>query len=75
MEQAGAEFIEHGVRRRRTPRPDADAPFNDLQAISRESAAPLTDYALLTDADLYGDDGLPARRSVPRPEVEDDSES
>jgi transcriptional regulator with XRE-family HTH domain len=60
MERAGAEFIEHGVRRRQPPRPEADALFNDLQAISRASAAQLTDRTLLTDADLYGDDGLPA---------------
>jgi len=60
LESAGAEFIEHGVRRRQPPRPDADALYRDLKAISRDSAARLTGHAVLTDADLYDEDGLPA---------------
>jgi transcriptional regulator with XRE-family HTH domain len=59
LEAAGAEFIAHGVRRRQPPRPESDALYHDLQAISRESAARLTGHALLTDADLYDEDGLP----------------
>jgi hypothetical protein len=46
-----------------TPTPDqirAAALLRDLQAISRESAAALSEHAPLTDADLYGEDGLPA---------------
>jgi transcriptional regulator with XRE-family HTH domain len=60
LESAGAEFIEHGVRRRQPPRPDADALYRDLKAISRDSAARLTGHVVLTDADLYDEDGLPA---------------
>jgi transcriptional regulator with XRE-family HTH domain len=60
LEQAGAEFIIQGVRRRQQPRPDADTLYRDLQAISRESAGLLAEHAILTDRDLYGEDGLPA---------------
>ncbi len=60
LERAGAEFIEHGVRRRQPPPPDAEALYRDLQAISRESAARLAGHTALTDAGLYGGDGLPA---------------
>jgi hypothetical protein len=58
LEEAGAEFIAYGVRRRQPSRPESDALYHDLQAISRESAARLTGHSLLTDADLYGEDGL-----------------
>jgi transcriptional regulator with XRE-family HTH domain len=66
LEQAGAEFIPDGVRRRRIARPDAhsldDAHslYEDLRAISLRSAARLQGRELLTDADLYDEDGLPA---------------
>ena len=60
LEQAGAEFIPDGVRRRRTVRPDDGALFEDLRAISLRSAARLRGRALLTDVDLYDEDGLPA---------------
>jgi len=60
LEQAGAEFIPEGVRRRRTAPPDASALYEDLRAISLRSAARLQGRALLTDADLYDEDGLPA---------------
>lgn len=59
LEQAGAEFIPDGVRRRRAARPDARALYDDLRAISLRSAARLQDRELLTDADLYDEDGLP----------------
>jgi transcriptional regulator with XRE-family HTH domain len=59
LEQAGAEFITYGVRRRQPPRSDADALYQDLQAISRESAAQLAGHEPLTDTDLYDEDGLP----------------
>ena len=60
LEQAGAEFIPDGVRRRST-RPDAQAAlFDDLRAISLRSAARLQGRELLTDADLYDENGLPA---------------
>lgn len=60
LEQAGAEFIQDGVRRRRTARPDAASLYDDLRAISLRSAARLRGRDLLTDADLYDADGLPA---------------
>lgn len=59
LEEAGAEFIPDGVRRRPT-RPDARSLYEDLRAISLRSAARLQDRALLTDADLYDENGLPA---------------
>lgn len=59
LEQAGAEFIESGVRRRRTVRPDATARFEALRAISRRSAERLRNLEQLTDADLYDENGLP----------------
>jgi transcriptional regulator with XRE-family HTH domain len=60
LEQAGAEFIPDGVRRRRTARPDTHSLYEDLHAISLRSAARLQGRELLTDADLYDEDGLPA---------------
>ena len=60
LEQAGAEFIIQGVRRRQPPRPDANTLYSDLQSISRESAGLLAGQEILTDRDLYGGDGLPA---------------
>ena len=60
LEQAGAEFIPDGVRRRPIARQDARALYEDLRAISLRSAARLQDSELLMDADLYDEDGLPA---------------
>lgn len=60
LEQAGAEFIPDGVRRRRAARADASSLYEDLRAISLRSAARLQGRELLTDADLYDEDGLPA---------------
>ena len=60
LEQAGAEFIPDGVRRRSLPRPDAAAIFEELRAISLRSAERLQGTVPLTDADLYDEDGLPA---------------
>jgi DNA-binding transcriptional regulator YiaG len=60
LEQAGAEFIPDGVRRRPAARPDAGALFEDLRAISLRSAERLQGRELLTDADLYDEDGRPA---------------
>ena len=41
-------------------RPDAGSLYDDLRAISLRSAARLQGRDLLTDADLYDEDGLPA---------------
>jgi len=60
LEKAGAEFIPDGVRRRRAARPDGSSLYEDLRAISLRSAARLHGRALLTDADLYDEGGLPA---------------
>ncbi len=60
LEQAGAEFIPDGVRRRRATRDDAAALFDDLQAISLRSAEQLRQCEQLTEADFYDEDGLPA---------------
>ena len=60
LEQAGAEFIPDGVRRRPSARPDAAALLEELRAISLRSAERLQGRTLLTDADLYDEDGLPA---------------
>ena len=60
LEAAGAEFIPGGVRRRQPTRPDAARLFEELRAISQRSAARLADRDILTDADLYDEDGLPA---------------
>jgi transcriptional regulator with XRE-family HTH domain len=60
LEEAGVEFIPDGVRRRRSARPDARALYEDLRAISLRSASRLQGRELLTDADLYDENGLPA---------------
>ncbi|MDT8333881.1 XRE family transcriptional regulator [Roseomonas gilardii] len=61
LEDAGAEFIEGGVRRRPVAHTDAGTLFEELRAISLRSAAKLRDQAEpLTEADLYDEDGLPA---------------
>lgn len=60
LEEAGAEFIPDGVRRRAAVRPDARALYADLRALSLRSADRLAGGELLTDADLYDENGLPA---------------
>ncbi len=60
LEQAGAEFIPDGVRRRRAARDGAEALFDDLRAISVRSAEQLRQHEPMTEADLYDEDGLPA---------------
>ncbi len=60
LEQEGAEFIPGGVRRRATPAPDAAVRYAALLAISLRSAARLEGRQLLTDDDLYDENGLPA---------------
>jgi transcriptional regulator with XRE-family HTH domain len=60
LEQAGAEFIPDGVRRRPSTRSDAGTLFDELRDISLRNAEQLQGRELLTDADLYDEDGLPA---------------
>jgi transcriptional regulator with XRE-family HTH domain len=59
LEDAGVEFIPDGVRRR-TERAEQEALFHDLQAISTRSAARLRGQDVMSEADLYNKDGLPA---------------
>lgn len=60
LEQAGAEFIPDGVRKRQPTRLEPGTLLNDLRAISLRSAERLEGHEIMTDADLYGEDGLPA---------------
>lgn len=60
LEAAGAEFMEDGVRRRRERRHDPEAKYRDLKAIAERSAAQLAGMPPFSEADLYGEDGLPA---------------
>jgi transcriptional regulator with XRE-family HTH domain len=57
LEEAGAEFIEAGVRRR--PAQDNEAAYRTLRAIAEQSARLHQGVAPITDADLYDEDGLP----------------
>jgi hypothetical protein len=57
LEEAGAEFIDDGVRRR--AKTDKEATFQMLHAIAERSARLHKGLAPITDADLYDDDGLP----------------
>jgi transcriptional regulator with XRE-family HTH domain len=59
LEDAGAEFIPHGVRRRSSVT-DKEALFRDLLAIAKRSAARLRGQDTMNEADLYNEDGLPA---------------
>ena len=58
LEEAGAEFIADGVRRRPRQR-DPDATYRALRAIAERSAAELAYNPILTDDDLYDEHGLP----------------
>lgn len=60
LEQAGAEFMPDGVRRRGQARPDAAALFNELRSISLHSAEQLGLREQTVEVDLYDEAGLPA---------------
>ena len=60
LEQAGAEFIPDGVRRRPAAPRDARMRYEDLRAISLRSAERLHGREAFKEADLYDEDGLPA---------------
>jgi transcriptional regulator with XRE-family HTH domain len=60
LEEAGAEFIPQGVRRRQPSHPGAQALFDELNAISLHSAESLRGQKTLSESDLYDEDGLPA---------------
>lgn len=58
LEEAGVEFIHQGVNLKAKPLKD-EALFHRLRAIAEEASAKARGEEWLTDADLYGDDGLP----------------
>jgi hypothetical protein len=61
LARAGVEFIEDGVRWRRTrDRDAADRRFEALMAIAKRAAAQPTRHPEFSVADLYDESGLPA---------------
>jgi transcriptional regulator with XRE-family HTH domain len=58
LEEAGVEFIHQGVSLRSASAGD-EALLGRLRAIAERAAARQSGEGWLTDADLYGDDGLP----------------
>lgn len=58
LEEAGVEFIHHGVSLRAMAQGD-EALLARLRNIAEHAAAEAQGTSWLTDADLYGDDGLP----------------
>jgi transcriptional regulator with XRE-family HTH domain len=58
LEEAGVEFIHQGVSLKAS-RAEGEALLGRLKAIARRAAAEPAVKDWLTDADLYGDDGLP----------------
>ena len=57
LEEAGVEFIHQGVAL--TPKPQDQALILRLRAIVERAAREHAGRGWLSDADLYGDDGLP----------------
>jgi transcriptional regulator with XRE-family HTH domain len=58
LQEAGVEFIHQGVNLKAKPLAN-EALFLRLRAIAEEASAKARSEEWLTDADLYGDDGLP----------------
>jgi transcriptional regulator with XRE-family HTH domain len=58
LEEAGVDFIHQGVSLK-SKAADAEALFTRLRAIAERAAPNQQTREWLTDADLYGDDGLP----------------
>ena len=58
LEEAGVEFVHQGVSLR-SKSIDEGALFSRLRTIVERAAPRQTEREWLTDADLYGDDGLP----------------
>jgi transcriptional regulator with XRE-family HTH domain len=57
LEEAGVEFIHQGVAL--APKPQEQALIQRLRAIAERAARDNGGRGWLSDADLYGDDGLP----------------
>jgi len=60
LEEAGAEFIDRGVRRRRRTPEEQAALLEEIHRISARSAAMLKHAPPFTEDDLYDENGLPA---------------
>jgi transcriptional regulator with XRE-family HTH domain len=58
LEQAGAAFIPNGVQTRRTPA-DIEARYRAILEIARHSAEEWNGRDILTDDDMYDENGLP----------------
>ena len=59
LEEAGAEFIADGVRRRRSRNENLETLLKELRAIAERSAAKQALLTPFTEADLYDENGLP----------------
>ena len=59
LEQAGAEFIDDGVRQRRQKQRNPNKLYRELRAIAERSATQLAGLPPFSEADLYDDQGLP----------------
>lgn len=60
LEAAGVEFIDNGVRRRRSRTPEEkEALFRDIMAIARRVAALHAENPGFSEQDLYDEAGLP----------------
>ena len=60
LSDAGVEFIPWGVRRRPPMTPEQQAMFDELEAISKASGEEMKGREILTDDDMYDENGLPA---------------
>lgn len=61
LEAAGVEFIDKGVRRRRSRTPEEkEALFRDIMAIASRVAAMQAENPGFSEDDLYDENGLPA---------------
>ena len=58
LEKAGAEFIDHGVRRGGLTSDEMRAIRQDIDEIVARSAASMAKYPPLTDDDLYDENGF-----------------
>jgi transcriptional regulator with XRE-family HTH domain len=58
LQEAGVDFIQQGVTLRPKPQ-GGEALLGRLRAIAERAAAQNAGKGWLSDADLYGDDGLP----------------
>jgi DNA-binding XRE family transcriptional regulator len=59
LEDAGAEFVPGGVRRRPWTPEEIEERYRAIMEISKRSAAKLAGHEIYTDDDLYDENGLP----------------